>query len=192
MRPRSRTRTPSSGSARSPVMSSPGRSPLDTVPIRSGKFASVSTGATPDDGEHPVGRTLTGDVRGRRNDGICVFKGVPYGATTGGEHRFLAPHPPEAWTGVRDAFDYGPRAPQPDDAISQAFSGGVVEEMSEDCLVLNVWTPAPADGGRRPVMVWFHGGGFSRLSGAATTYDGTALCTRGDVVVVTVNHRLNV
>src|SRR5690606_27850133 len=92
---------------------------------------------------------------------------------------------PAPWEEVRDAFDYGPAAPQPP---SPLFGD---ERTSEDCLVLNVWTPG-LYAGKRPVMVWLHGGGFATLSGSSPTYDGGALCRRGDVVVVTLNHRLNV
>ena len=112
-----------------------------------------------------------------------VFKGIPYGAPTGGKNRFMPPREPEPWSGVRDALDYGPSAAQ---GGATSFSG------SEDCLVLNVWTRGLGDGGKRPVMVWLHGGGFRSLSGSSPMYDGVNLCLRGDVVVVTLNHRLNV
>src|SRR5690606_38280345 len=85
------------------------------------------------------------------------------------------------WRGVREAIAYGPAAPQ----------RGAEGPGSEDCLRLNVWTPALRDGGRRPVLVYLHGGGFDTGSGSSPLYDGTRLCLRGDVVVVTVNHRLN-
>ena len=137
-------------------------------------------------GGAPVARTTAGRVRGTVDEGVCVFKGVPYGTV----RRFAAPGPPEPWAGVRDALDYGPRCPQPGRA--SAIDPSDTTPMGEDCLVANVWTRAVGDGGGRPVMVWFHGGGFSSLSGSSPLYDGVALCRRGDVVVVTVNHRLNV
>ena len=126
--------------------------------------------------------TATGRVRGAVRAGIHTFKGVRYGAPTGGQNRFMPPVAPASWAGVHDALEYGAAAPQ-------SRSHPVT---SEDCLFLNVWTPAPGDGGRRPVMVWLHGGGFSAGSGSSRTYDGVNLCTAGDVVVVTINHRLNI
>ena len=134
----------------------------------------------------PVARTTGGQVRGTVVDGVAAFKGIPYGSV----RRFAAPAPAEPWSGVREALDYGPRCPQPPRAA--AIDPADITPMAEDCLVANVWTPAVADGGARPVMVWFHGGGFSSLSGSSPLYDGARLCRRGDVVVVTVNHRLNV
>ena len=126
--------------------------------------------------------TTAGRVRGAMRAGIHVFKGVRYGAPTGGQNRFMPPVAPAPWAGVREALEYGAAAPQ-----SRAHP-----VTSEDCLFLNVWAPAPGDGGRRPVMVWLHGGGFSTGSGSSPTYDGVNLCTAGDVVVVTINHRLNI
>jgi len=131
-------------------------------------------------------RTSAGPVEGRIEGGVFVFKGVPYGAPTGGGTRFRPAQPPRPWSEVRPAFDYGPAAPQPK---SPLFTDSVT---SEDCLVLNVWTRGIDDRGKRPVMVWLHGGGFSTLSGSSSMYDGVNLATRGDVVVVTLNHRLNV
>ena len=126
--------------------------------------------------------TTFGKVRGVDADGIKTFKGIPYGASTAGKNRFMPPVNPARWSGIRDALQYGPSAPQ-----SATLSG-----QGEDCLVLNVWTPAVKDGKKRPVMFWCHGGGFATGSGSSPGTDGTNLARRGDVVVVTVNHRLNV
>ena len=132
-------------------------------------------------------RTQFGSVRGLRVGSVNVFKGIPYGADTGGANRFRPPQDPAAWSGMREAFEYGPAAPQSDPASDRQQDG----RESEDCLVLNVWTRGIADGGKRPVMFWCHGGGFRTLSGSSPRYDGTNLALRGDVVVVTINHRLN-
>jgi para-nitrobenzyl esterase len=144
-----------------------------------------------------VADTTYGRIRGVDADGIKVFKGVPYGASTSGRNRFMPPREPESWTGVRDALAYGPSAPQREPGARQATSqlavaaAGLPAE-SEDCLVLNVWTPAMNDGRRRPVMLWCHGGGFATGSGSSPVTEGANLARRGDVVVVTINHRLNV
>ena len=125
--------------------------------------------------------TTHGKWRGRADAGLHIFKGIRYGADTS-RRRFLSPVSPTPWTGVRDAIEFGPIAPQP------SSSGRV---MSEDCLHLNVWTPGLRDNARRPVMVWFHGGAYSSGTSNETETDGARLSRRGDVVVVTVNHRLN-
>ena len=143
----------------------------------------------------PVAATLAGKVRGVVEQGVHVFKGIPYGADTAGR-RFMAPVKPVAWTGVRDALRFGPQAPQP---IKQKDGRSVFACMdeehpvnSEDCLHLNVWTAGLRDGRKRPVMVYIHGGGYSGWSANVPAYDGVRLVKRGDVVVVTLNHRLNV
>ena len=133
-------------------------------------------------GPSPVAKTTNGPVRGYVDQGIKVFKGVRYGADTA-PRRFRPPLAPRAWTKVLDATAYGPSSPQGsrDD-----------QPQSEDCLLLNVWTPGLRDGARRPVMVYLHGGAYSNGSGSSPLYDGVRLCRRGEVVVVTINHRLNV
>ena len=132
-------------------------------------------------GDSPVASTKYGQIRGYTDNGINVFKGVPYGADTS-KTRFMPPLPPEKWADIRDAVDYGPSCPQ------RARGGN---KMSEDCLVLNVFTPALRDNKKRPVMFYIHGGAYSGGSGSSPLYDGVHLCKRGDVVVVSVNHRLN-
>ena len=162
-----------------------------------------------------IADTVYGKIKGiESRGGIKIFKGIHYGASTTWANRFMPPVDPESWTGVRDALEYGHRAPQSvlsknnDNAIPQhnaaakapypsiftalEVPGNKFTGEDEDCLVLNVWTPALNDSGKRPVMLWLHGGGFTSGAGSNTGWDGTNLCLRGDVVVVTINHRLNV
>lgn len=141
----------------------------------------------------PVVRTASGPVRGTQQGSVNVFKGLPYAASTAGEGRFMPPRPATPWTEVRDASNYGPRAHglgyppilMPEEGVDLDKS-----PEGEDALVLNVWTPGLDASGKRPVMVWFHGGGFVSGSGGSTRYDGTNLAARHGVVVVTVNHRI--
>lgn len=153
-------------------------------------------------GGSPVVETSSGKVQGMHDRGVKIFKGIPYGASTAGVGRFRAPRPAAPWAGVRETVAYGPPSPQgrpsnvpapppsspgtPPPLINNAPTG----TPSEDCLVLNVWTKELT--GRKPVMVWLHGGGFSTGSGSSSWYDGVNLATKQDVVVVTINHRLNV
>jgi para-nitrobenzyl esterase len=137
-------------------------------------------------------KTATGSLRGYIDNGVHVFKGVPYAASTAGANRFLPPQTRQPWTDVRDATQWGQRPPQ--------ILGGEPAEMlptdpreplGEDCLVMNIWTPNPA-AGRRPVMVWLHGGGYASGSGSYGIYEGRELARKHDVVSVSVNHRLNI
>jgi para-nitrobenzyl esterase len=141
--------------------------------------------------ETAIGDTAAGKVRGAVVDGMKVFKGIPYGAPTSGKNRFMPPVKPAAWSGTRDALAFGPTAPQRGDNSGTTAAGSPAAQ-SEDCLVLNVFTPALNDGRKRPVMVWLHGGGFASGSGSGRILDGTSLAHTHDVVVVTLNHRLNV
>jgi len=150
-----------------------------------------------DEGSAVVADTAYGRIRGTEIRGIRVFKGVPYGASTAGRNRFMPPVAPEKWAGVRDALAYGASAPQTEPGARRASSAIAVAAAGlppegEDCLVLNVWTPAVKDNRKRPVMVWCHGGGFATGSGSSPVTDGANLARRGDVVVVSLNHRLNV
>jgi para-nitrobenzyl esterase len=154
-------------------------------------FAALPRAGFTAEARSPVVATTNGKVRGYVQDGVSVFKGLRYGADTGGARRFMPPVRPEPWTDVKDALAYGP-------ASMQTGKGEEGETLSEDCLFLNVWTPAKAsrktslaDGGKRPVMFYIHGGAYNGGSGASPWYEGTKLAKRGDVVVVTVNHRLN-
>jgi para-nitrobenzyl esterase len=139
-----------------------------------------------------VVRTETGDVRGREHSGARAFLGIPYAAAPAGKRRWLAPGPVRPWAGVRDATRFGPSCWQ---AVSPAGFGPwsheyvVQGQVSEDCLTLNIWTPAHARGA--PVLFWIHGGGFNSGSGSIPIYDGAALARRG-IIVVTINYRVNV
>ncbi len=140
----------------------------------------------------PVVETAHGKVRGTAHDGIYAFKGMRYGATTAGANRFLPPRPVTPWTGVRDALELGPSAPQLPGSLSPINRWyNLITPMSEDCLVLNVFTPGLGDGARRPIMVWLHGGLWENASGGGPGFDGTNLARLGDVVAVTLNHRIN-
>jgi para-nitrobenzyl esterase len=139
--------------------------------------------------------TVYGKVQGIQNAGVKEFKGVPYGASTAGRNRFMPPKKPASWKGVRECLAHGQISPQAPADLRSDYAmlihwdyqpGG----MGEDCLNLNIWTPGLKDNAKRPVLVSFHGGGFTTGSGNAIGYDGAQLARFGNVVVVTVNHRL--
>jgi para-nitrobenzyl esterase len=132
--------------------------------------------------------TRRGRVRGQAEAGLAVFRGLPYARAPVGPLRFAPPEPAPAWTRTRDATRFAPSASQNGALIGPVMSLGI-GRTAEDCLYLNVWTPA-ADRRRRPVMVWIHGGAFVLGSGSQMLYDGATLARRGDVVVVTINYRL--
>jgi para-nitrobenzyl esterase len=141
--------------------------------------------------------TTHGVVRGMANTGIKVFRGIPYGADTSGPNRFMPPRKPAAWTGTRQSLAFGPISPQTPSGYRSDYSQLIAWDrhvgiggMGEDCLSLNVWTPGVNDNARRAVLVSFHGGGWATGSANGPMYDGGQLALLGDVVVVTVNHRL--
>jgi para-nitrobenzyl esterase len=138
----------------------------------------------------PVVHTRSGRVEGEDRGGLAVFRGIPYARPPVGPLRFRAARPPEAWRGVRSARRFGASAHQLG-ARTQLLAGllGGASAQDEDCLTLNLWTPA-CDGRRRPVMVWIHGGAFVFGSGSTPLYSGSRLARRGDVVVITINYRL--
>ncbi|HET8626601.1 MAG TPA: carboxylesterase family protein [Thermomicrobiales bacterium] len=131
--------------------------------------------------------TTSGRLRGMLEDGVVVFRGIPYARPPVGPLRFAPPQPPEPWAGERDATAFGPPAMQAANAVSAGQSVGAAP--SEDCLTLNVWTLG-VDGARRPVLVWLHGGAFVFGAGSQPMHDGALLARRGDLVVVTLNYRL--
>ena len=134
--------------------------------------------------------TTSGPVRGTREHNVCVFRGIPYARPPVNTLRFRPPEPPACWTEPRNATRAGPAAPQNPDPLDYIY-GEVLAPGDEDCLTLNVWTPA-ADAARCPVMVCIHGGAFLIGSGRWPWYDGKELVRRGDVVLVTINYRLGV
>ena len=151
----------------------------------------------------PLVRTRSGPVRGRVQSGIAFFLGIPYGANTRAT-RFQPPQPPQPWAEPRDCVRWADRAPQLGGPERAARNAQRAEpngyhlppdegEQGEDCLHLNVWTPAPRREGHenRPVLFYIHGGAYNSGTANAALYDGTRLAKRGDAVVVTVNHRLN-
>jgi para-nitrobenzyl esterase len=144
-----------------------------------------------------VAETVYGKVRGFQRNRIHIFRGIPYGGDTGGTNRFMPASKPKPWTGVRSALYYGPVSPHgpragwanDENAFLFQWNDGIA---GEDMLRINVWTPGLNDGRKRTVMFWIHGGGYTSGSGQELmAYEGENLCKRGDVVVVTMNHRLN-
>lgn len=172
-----------------------------TGALLAGAAACTSSPMTGPAGE-PIVEIASGKVQGYLEEGVKVFKGIPYGASTRGQGRFRPPSPPAPWAGVKQTIAYGPPTPQgrpsnmpappppPPGSPPPLINNNPAGPQSEDSLVLNVWTKDLT--GKKPVMVWLHGGGFSTGSGSSTWYDGVRMAQKQDVVVVTINHRLNV
>ena len=138
--------------------------------------------------KQPAARTKAGELRGVYENDIAVFRGVPYAAAPIGELRFSPPQPIPPWQGVRDATQDGPVAPQGRSRLAHVM-GDFELPQSEDCLTLNIWTPA-ADSAKRAVLVWIHGGAFASGSGSLSWYSGERFAANGDVVLVSINYRL--
>lgn len=176
--------TAAASTATSALAQAPVPAPASASPLSGGSASRIFAEA----------ETANGRVRGFDVGGIKTFRGIPYGAPTGGRNRFMPPQPAAPWRGVRDCFAYGPISPQTLSDPRSEYAAAIGWDhhadagMGEDCLVLNVWTPG-LDGARRPVLVSFHGGGFSTGSGATFGFNGDPLARMG-AVVVTVNHRL--
>ncbi|WP_151734415.1 carboxylesterase/lipase family protein ['Paenibacillus yunnanensis' Narsing Rao et al. 2020] len=135
-----------------------------------------------------IADTAYGRLQGIPEEGVCVWRGIPYAAPPVQERRFAPPVPPESWSGVRDAGEFGPVSLQPVSTNGMRFAG-TTPVYAEDCLYLNVWSPAE-EGEKLPVMVWIHGGTFVTGAGSQPMFEGSALARSGRVVVVTVNYRL--
>jgi para-nitrobenzyl esterase len=174
-------------------------------PVSAATLPLVTGGTVTASASKCIVETTAGKVRGFTKDGIHAFKGMPYADTTAGRNRFMAPAKPKPWAGIRNSMALGPVSPQAytstvtgrrvgwnrdDEAFMFDWDDG---RPSEDCLSINVWTPAINDNKKRPVLVWIHGGGFSSgSSNELRMYDGESLSRRGDAVVVSMNHRLGV
>jgi para-nitrobenzyl esterase len=157
--------------------------------------ARALTAAKSESADGPIAETTAGRIRGVAIDKVYAFKGVPYGASTEGAGRFMPPSKPQPWTDIKDATHIGHRSPQQHGILEPLPEVGAADRqnpMGEDCLVVNVWSNGLKGGRKRPVMVWLHGGGYASGSGDYSIYDGANMARKRDVVVVTVNHRLNV
>jgi para-nitrobenzyl esterase len=155
----------------------------------------VSLAASPSLGADLIVQTKQGKLEGQTSKSSYSFLGIHYGADTGGQNRFLPPQPVQSWSGVKKADQMGNRCPQP--VINMPGEMGTVLSFSDlptsdDCLVLNVWTPSLDATDERPVMVWLHGGGLHAGTASSPLYDGAALAKRGGAVIVTLNHRLGI
>ena len=152
-------------------------------------FMGISTGASLNESASTVVQTDAGLVSGFQQDGLRVFHGIPFAAPPTGELRWRPPAPVTPWDGVKETTEYSATCPQRVSSDKNPSSGSQTLNMSEDCLYLNVWTPAKTDGEKLPVMVFFFGGGFADVAGSMPAYNGTTLAQKG-VIVVTPNYRL--
>lgn len=151
----------------------------------------------PVDSVEPVVRTACGAVRGRTEEGLTVFRGIPFAQPPVGDARFAAPRRPRPWDGVRDAYAFGPPPPQDLGGAGGGGGAGVAGGVGgagalegDDWLTVNVWTPAPDPAAHRPVMVWIHGGAYKMGHSGSPAYDARRIAADGDLVVVTLNYRL--
>jgi para-nitrobenzyl esterase len=161
---------------------------MTTSESPSPESAAPGSGVPDTDGPGPVARTASGAVRGRRERGLSVFRGIPFAAPPVGAARFQVPRPPRPWDGVREAYAFGPPPPQ-----ETGFLGRTAQlpaPQTDDWLTVNVWTPDPDPAAARPVMVWIYGGAFKLGHGGQPGYDPQHLVHEGDVVVVTFNYRV--
>ncbi|GGY27232.1 carboxylesterase/lipase family protein [Streptomyces djakartensis] len=142
------------------------------------------------EGAAPVVRTTAGAVRGRREEGLAVFRGIPFAAPPVGEARFQAPRPAHTWDGIRDAYAFGP--PPPQDLALMGGPGLINVPQGDDWLTVNVWTPEADPAARRPVMVWIYGGAYKLGHSGSPGYDARRIAADGDLVVVTLNYRVGI
>lgn len=138
----------------------------------------------------PEARTTAGRVRGRRESGLAVFRGIPFAQPPVGEARFAPPRPARRWDGVREAFSFGP--PPPQDVGIPGRVGSVDTTGGDEWLTVNVWTPDPDPSARRPVLVWIYGGAYKLGFSGSPGYDARRIASDGDLVVVTFNYRLGI
>lgn len=180
-----------------------GTAGLAAVPFAASANSETTQKADADDAQYlqigeeiAIAQTTSGKIQGYILNGIYTYLGVPYGADTSGKNRFMPPQKPAPWTDIKPTLWWGNTAPQnmdrryanPHASFADHWN---YDDVSEDCLRLNVWTPGLADGKKRPVMVWLHGGGFTNGNGIEQDgYHGENFAKKGDAVFVSINHRL--